>query len=48
MHVDNPLHVELKVDGEMIPKGEDLSQVTDISYNFGEESDSVVGFWLPF
>ena len=31
VHVDEPQHAELKVDGEMIPKGEDLIQVTDIS-----------------
>ena len=48
MRLDEPRQTELKVDGEMVPKGEDLSQVTDISYNFEEGSDLAGGFWLPF
>ena len=28
--MDEPQQAELKVDGEMVPKGEDLSQVMDI------------------
>ena len=30
VRVDEPQQLELKVDGEMIPKGEYLSQVMDI------------------
>ena len=33
--MDEPRQEELKVDGEMVPKGEDLGQVINISYNFG-------------
>ena len=29
--MDDPRQAELKVDGDMITKGEDMSQVTDIS-----------------
>ena len=31
VHVDEPQQAELKLDGEMVPKGEDMIQVTDIS-----------------
>ena len=30
VRVDEPQQADLKVDGDMVPKGEDLSQVTDI------------------
>ena len=46
--MDEPRQAELKVDGEMVPKGEDLRQMIDIYQNFGEDSDLVEGLWLPF
>ena len=48
LYVDEPRHIEFKVDGKMVPKGEDLSKVTDMSYKFGKELDLVGGLWLPF
>ena len=35
VRVDEQRQEDLKVDEEMIPKGEDPIQVTDIPYNFG-------------
>ena len=37
MRVDEPRQEEFKVNGEMVPKGEDMIQVTYISKNFGKE-----------
>ena len=48
VRVDETRYAELKVDREMVRKGGYLIQVTDISYNFGEESDLVELFLIPF
>ena len=44
---DEPGETELQVDGEVIPEGEDLSEVSDLAKDLGERSDLVLGLWRP-